>query len=233
MSLGDARSRPSTATDGDRLPAAPAVNLHPLCAIVDAEVASRHGWSVPDLARSYLRGGARFLQVRAKAASSAELLGWCQAVVAAASEVGAAVVVNDRADIARLVGASGVHVGQDDLTPSQVRRVVGAAAIVGLSTHSREQVLEGARVPWSYLAVGPVFGTGTKDTGVAPVGLDLVRFASRATPRPIVAIGGITIARVPAVLEAGARSVAVIADLLATGDPEARTRAYVEALGGG
>ncbi len=211
------------------MPAAAPFWLPPLCAIVDAEIAIRAGWSVPDLAAAYLRGGARFLQVRAKSAPGAELLRWCEAIVREAGAHDARLIVNDRADLARLAGASGVHVGQDDLSPEQARRVVGAEAIVGLSTHTPAQIRAGTRGAASYLAVGPVFATGSKETGYAAVGLDLVRLAV-ATDRPVVAIGGITLARAPEVLRAGASSVAVISDLLATGDPERRAREYVEAL---
>ena len=150
---------------------------------------------------------------------------------AAAAPHGATVIVNDRADIARLAGAAGVHLGQDDLAVATARRVLHEDAWVGRSTHSREQIAQAAAQDVSYIAVGPVFGTTTKVTGHAPVGMELVRAAVRACPgRPVVAIGGITLARARLVLEAGATAVAVISDLLATGDPEARVRAYVAAL---
>lgn len=147
-----------------------------------------------------------------------------------AHEAGASVIVNDRADVARLAGADGVHVGQDDLSPEVVRRVIPAGAI-GLSTHTRAQVEEALRGPATYLAVGPVFETGTKETGYQPVGLELVAWAAARSDRPIVAIGGITLERASEAVAAGAGSVAVISDLLA-GDPAARARAYADALGG-
>jgi thiamine-phosphate pyrophosphorylase len=141
--------------------------------------------------------------------------------------------VNDRADIARLASATGVHVGQDDLAARDVRRIVGDAAIVGLSTHTPEQMDAAVREPVSYVAVGPVFGTSSKHTGYDAIGLEAVRDAARraaAANLPLVAIGGVTVERAPEVITAGAASVAVISDLLATGDPEARVRAYVRAL---
>jgi thiamine-phosphate pyrophosphorylase len=145
----------------------------------------------------------------------------------------ARVIINDRADIARLAGAAGVHVGQDDLPPAAVRALLGDAAELGLSTHSSEQVERAVLEPVSYVAIGPVFGTATKATGYAPLGLDVVRAAAAragAKGLPVVAIGGITLENALSVLQAGAASVAVIGDLLATGDPEARTRAFVERL---
>jgi thiamine-phosphate pyrophosphorylase len=211
--------------------------LFPLNAIIDADVADAHGWDPVALARAYLAGGARFLQVRAKTAGSAWLLDTCEAIVAAARPAGAIVIVNDRADVARLAEAAGVHVGQTDLSPADVRTIVGPDAIVGLSTHSEAQVDAAQDQPASYIAVGPVFGTGTKETGMDPVGLELVRYAvareRTGGRRPVVAIGGITLERAADVLAAGASSAAVISDLFAGGDPEARVRAYVERLSPG
>jgi thiamine-phosphate pyrophosphorylase len=197
-----------------------------LHAIVDVDVAARAGWDPLDLARAFLEGGARLLQVRAKNLSSGSLLELSRAVVASARAFGAAVIVNDRADVARLAEAAGVHVGQEDLTPADARAVVGPHAIVGFSTHTLDQFERGLREPVSYLAVGPVFGTSTKDTGYQAVGLTLVEAAARlAPPCPIVAIGGVTIDNAASAWVAGASSVAVIGDLL-TGDPRARVASY-------
>jgi thiamine-phosphate pyrophosphorylase len=141
--------------------------------------------------------------------------------------------VNDRADIARLAGADGVHVGQDDLSPAAVRTIVGTRFIVGRSTHTTEQVHTALTEPITYIAIGPVFGTATKDTGYTAVGVEAVRDVSRAIAGrelPIVAIGGITIERVERVVESGAAAVAVITDLLATGDPTRRVRDYLARL---
>ncbi len=204
------------------------MSLPGLYAVVDAEVASAHGWAPVDLAAALLEGGATLLQVRGKALSSAELLALSRQVVALAVPFGAAVVVNDRADVAALAGAAGVHVGQDDLSPAQARAIVGTDALVGVSTHSADQIADAAKTPVNYIAVGPVFGTATKDTGYDAVGLDLVRRAA-ATSLDVVAIGGMTLDLVPQVIAAGASSVAVITGLLAGGDPAARTRAFVAA----
>ena len=204
-----------------------------LCAILDAESAERAGWPILDLAAAYLRGGARFLQLRAKTMAGDRFLATACAVVQLAHRHDARVVINDRADIARLSGADGVHVGQDDLSPVAVRALVGAAATLGLSTHTAEQVDRAVLEPVSYVAIGPVFGTTTKTTGYERVGLAMVRDAAgraRAHGLPLVAIGGVTLDNASSVLDAGAASVAVISDLVATGDPEARVRAYLERL---
>jgi len=160
------------------------------------------------------------------------------AIVDEARRRGATVIVNDRADVARLAHAHGVHVGQDDLAPRDVRAVVGADAIVGLSTHTIDQLEAALAQPIDYVAIGPVFGTTTKTTGYEAVGLTAVRAAAArvaaAARKPgvdLVAIGGITLDTAASVIEAGAASVAVIGDLLVTGDLECRVREYLEALG--
>ncbi len=190
-------------------------------------MATAAGWRPIDLARAFLDGGATVIQLRAKTLESGPFLGLCDALVAAAAAAGARVIVNDRADLAKLSGAAGVHVGQDDLPPAAARALLGPAAIVGYSTHSVAQIAQALREPVSYIAVGPVFGTRTKDTGYDAVGLDLVRAARTAAGgMPVVAIGGITLDTAASVLAAGATSVAVISDLLAGDDPAARVASY-------
>jgi|TARA_B100001971_G_C18134836_1_gene506956 thiamine-phosphate pyrophosphorylase len=204
-----------------------------LYAIVDAGVAIRAGWAPRDLARAYLDGGARLLQLRATGVDRATLLDWCQEIVGLAAPVGARVIVNDFCDLVLMAGADGVHLGQNDLPVETARRLLGTEAIIGLSTHDDEQVEASARQPLSYVAIGPVYDTGTKDTGYAAVGLEAVRRTSVAAgTRPVVAIGGITVATAPDVIAAGAASIAVISDLLTGGDPARRVSEYLDALGG-
>jgi thiamine-phosphate pyrophosphorylase len=190
---------------------------------------------VPALADAYLAGGARFMQIRSKHAASGPFLGMCEDVVTRAHKAGAIVIVNDRADIAKLSAADGVHVGQEDLDPASVRRILGGAAIVGVSTHSPDQVRAASTSAVDYIAVGPIFGSSTKETGYRGVGTALVSEAVRILEQggctiPIVAIGGITLERASEVIRAGAAAVAVISDLLSTGNPEARVREYLRAL---
>ena len=202
-----------------------------LHAIVDVDVAERAGWTPQDLARAYLDGGAQLLQIRAKNLASGPLLTLCEDVVHAAGSYHASVIVNDRADIAAIAGAAGVHVGQEDLAPADARRLVGPEAVVGVSTHTVEQIEAAIREPITYLAVGPVFGTRTKDTGYPAIGLDLVSAAARlAGSVPVVAIGGITLDTAASVIAAGATSVAVIGDLLATDNPMGRVTSYLQRL---
>jgi thiamine-phosphate pyrophosphorylase len=207
--------------------------LSTLTAIVDADTAAAAGWPILDLAAAYLRGGARLLQLRAKSLSGDAFLATASAVVQLARRHQARVIVNDRADIARLADADGVHVGQDDLQPAQVRALIGGDAIVGLSTHTIAQLKRAILEPVSYVAIGPVYPTSTKVTGYDAIGLATVLDAARrarAAGVPLVAIGGITLDNAAPVLASGAASVAVIGDLLSTGDPEARVRAFVERL---
>jgi thiamine-phosphate pyrophosphorylase len=194
--------------------------------------AQRAGLDPAAVARAFLDGGATFLQIRAKHLPSARFLALCDAVVRAAEPYAASVIVNDRVDLAALSRAAGVHVGQEDLAPKAARDLLGEAAIVGYSTHSVSQIEGAIAEPISYVAVGPVFGSATKDTGYTAVGLELVRTAARlAGALPVVAIGGITLETAPAVLDAGASCVAVIGDLLAGGDPRAQAAAYARTLG--
>jgi thiamine-phosphate pyrophosphorylase len=176
-----------------------------------------------------LRGGATLFQLRDKSPSSAARLGLAESLVRAAHTGGAQFIVNDRADIARLAGADGVHVGQDDLPVADARLVVGPHAIVGVSTHDDAQIAAAAETSATYIAVGPLYGTATKDTGYGARGLDLVRRAA-ATGRPVVGIGGITLDRAADVIAAGAASVAVISDLLVGNDPEERVRQFLGRL---
>ncbi len=209
------------------------LTLSPLYVICDVDVCAGAGWPLVDFATACLDGGATLLQIRAKAWTGQALLDTAAAVVELARGADAAVIVNDRADIARMAGAAGVHVGQDDLSPHAVRQIVGRDALVGLSTHTESQWSSAVEEPVSYIAVGPVFGTQSKETGYEPLGLEIVSRAaacSASRDLPLVAIGGITLGRAKAVVDAGAHAVAVISDLLATNDPTTRVRQFLREL---
>jgi thiamine-phosphate pyrophosphorylase len=124
--------------------------------------------------------------------------------------------MNDRADICIAAELQGVHVGQEDLSPEGVRTVIGPQRIVGVSTHSLEQLQQADAGPADYIAYGPVFATSSKRNPDPVVGLDGIRAARAVTRKPLVAIGGITRANARSVIDAGADSVAVIADLLSS-----------------
>ena len=222
------RPNPSTAPS----PSLPKVAAGRLYAIVDADVCAAAGRAPADVARAFLSAGAPWLQLRCKSMPSGAFLELTNLILEHTRDAGAILIVNDRADVAAMSGADGLHVGQTDLTPADARTVIGATPILGLSTHDEGQWTAAVREPVSYIAIGPTFGTGTKDTGYSAVGLPIVTAASTAARKaglPTVAIGGITLDNASSVIEAGASSVAVISDLL-KGDPEARCRAFLGML---
>ena len=183
-----------------------------------------------EISRRLFAGGVRLVQVRCKASGSGLLLDQCRAVMREAPS-GARVIVNDRADIAMVASASGLHVGQDDLPPVAARAVIGARQILGLSTHNEDQVRAAAREPVDYIAVGPVFATRTKPDAAEVLGLDGLARLAEISAHPVVAIGGIRLENAPEVIRAGASSVAVISDLIGLSDTEARAREFVASLG--
>lgn len=207
--------------------------MSPLYAIIDVDVCVRAGRRPGDVAGAYLSGGVRLLQVRAKHLPGGAFLQLVDEIAAAARDVGATVVVNDRVDVARTAGL-GVHLGQDDLPVAAARAVLGPDAVVGLSTHTSAQLTEALGQPITYVAYGPVFATVTKTTAdpvVGLAGLAAAAAAASAATVPLVAIGGITLASAGAVRAAGAVSVAVISDLLAGPEgPAARARRFLSAL---
>ena len=184
-----------------------------------------------DVLDVWLSAGIRLVQLRAKRLTAGPMLDLADATAVRCRAARALFIVNDRADVAALAGASGVHVGQDDLTAADARSLVGPEAVVGVSTHTPDQLERALADPADYLAIGPAFPTTTKDStwpvlGVAGV-VDAVRRATGL--RPVVAIGGITLETAPRLLEAGVASVAIISDLVA-GEVAARAREYVRAL---
>ena len=210
--------------------AAPGLGPFPfLYPLIDTRICAGRACDPIALAQACLAGGARVLQLRAKDDPSGRFLALAERLVELARTAGAAVIINDRPDIARLSGAAGVHVGQHDLSVEDARRILGAEAIVGVSTHDEAQVDDALESAATYVAVGPIFGTATKDTGYSARGVELVRYAA-GRGKPVVAIGGITLARVASVVDAGASGLAVITDLLAGNGPESQTRQYIAAL---
>jgi thiamine-phosphate pyrophosphorylase len=208
------------------------LSLHKLYAIVDAEACAAAGRAPIDVARAFLSAGARLLQLRFKGMPSGAFLDLARGILEHAAAASATVIINDRADIAALSDAPGLHVGQTDLSPADARKVIGPAKILGVSTHFRDQWEHALREPISYVAIGPVFGSVTKQTGYEAIGLSTVTqvAASASAQRiPVVAIGGITLENAISVIDAGASSVAVISDLL-KGDPENRCREFLHLL---
>ena len=199
-----------------------------LYAILDVDRTVARGLAPLELVELWLSSGIRLVQLRAKTLSFGPMLELAEAVVARTREAGALAIVNDRVDVARLADADGVHLGQDDLSPSDARKMLGRDRLIGFSTHNTGQVEAALSMPVDYLAIGPVFATESKARPDPVVGLEGVRSAvERAGEIPVVAIGGITLAQAHKVLACGAASVAVIAGLL-TDDPAARAREWLE-----
>lgn len=183
-----------------------------------------------ECAEKLAAAGVRLLQYRNKRASARELFESSKRLSAFLVPQGVTFVVNDRADVALAVEASGVHVGQEDLGVEAARSVVGEENLVGVSTHNLEQFKAAAATSSDYVAVGPVFSTSTKANPDPVVGIELIRRVRSLTDKPIVAIGGITLERAAEVIQAGANSVAVISDILLAPDPGRRARQYIELL---
>jgi len=168
-------------------------------------------------------GGVDVVQLRDRSLDDGALLAAARAMCATARAGGALFIVNDRPDVALLCGADGVHVGQDDLPPGEVRALVGDRLVIGLSTHAPAEV-DAAPAAVDYLGVGPVHATPTKP-GRPAVGLELVRHAASSARTPWFAIGGIDEQGAPAIVAAGARRLAVVRALTGAHDPRAAAAA--------
>jgi thiamine-phosphate pyrophosphorylase len=194
------------------------LRLPRLYAIADAQVLAARGVELLDFACGLRAVGVTLVQYRDKTGSPQEVLAAAAVLREAFAGSGALLILNDRADLAVLAGFDGVHVGQDDLSTEDARAVVGASRIVGVSTHAEEQVRGADASCADYIAIGPVFATGTKEDPDPVVGLDGVRRARALTCKPLVAIGGITLGNARSVIDAGADSAAVISGLLVAGE---------------
>lgn len=194
-----------------------------------------------ELVAALLRGGARVLQLRLKSAGAGELLRVAREASALCRAAGALFLVDDRPDVARLAGADGVHLGQDDLPVEAARAVLGPEALVGVSTHSDAEIDAALSAGADYLGFGPIFATATKAAtapGAAPLPAPhgpagLARAVRRAGRVPVVAIGGATAANAAELSRAGAACVAAIGELCRAPDPAAAARALAEAFGSG
>lgn len=205
---------------------------HGLYSITDCLLAQR---SHAEIVSALVAGGARLIQLREKRQAAGAFYADAQEAVMIAHQAGATIIINDRVDIAALVGADGVHLGQEDMHPEKARSLLGENAIIGLSTHSLAQAQIANRLPIDYIAVGPIFPTETKKSASqnvpgGQIGLDLLYKVSTIVDKPIVAIGGITLANACAVRNAGASAVAVISDLLKHDNIEKRTREFIDKL---
>lgn len=177
-----------------------------------------HGEDPEALLRAALNGGVDIVQLREKSLPRREVELAALTFRRLCDTYSALFVVNDDPDLARACNADGVHVGQDDMPAAEARAALGPDAIVGLSTHSEEQVAAAAGEPVDYMSVGPIWETPTKE-GRPAVGLDLIRHAAASAPHPFFAIGGIDAFNAPQVVDAGARRICVVRAIRDAEDP--------------
>jgi thiamine-phosphate pyrophosphorylase len=191
------------------------IELPRLYPILDADALARAGVPLSTVAHALRDAGVRWLQYRDKRASDAEVVERMRELRAIFPAGQAVLLLNDRVHLCVAVEADGVHIGQEDMAPAKARRMLGPARLLGVSTHSVKQLRAALKTgATDYLAIGPVFGTSSKENPDPVVGLEGVRAARELTRLPLVAIGGITGGNAREVIEAGADSVAVISGLL-------------------
>jgi len=172
--------------------------------------------------------GVELVQIRNKKASSRDLLQISARLSTFFKRQGVRLIVNDRPDLALLADAGGVHVGQNDVDVEVAREVCGSDRWVGISTHSLEQVRRANATSADYIAIGPIFPTSTKEDLEPVLGVECIRAARRLTSKPLVAIGGMTLDRVPEVFQAGADCIALARGLICVTDPRRRTQEFVQ-----
>jgi thiamine-phosphate pyrophosphorylase len=205
------------------------LKLPPVYPITDKHLSGKSSHLA--IVRELIRGGATFIQIRDKETHLGELLNDLHRCVEYAARFDVTIIVNDRCDLALVSGASGVHLGRDDLPPAAARAVMGKDRILGYSTHSLAQIRQGNRLPIHYMGFGPVFCTATKTNAASVLGLSKLRQACRQSVHPVAAIGGIELAHIRAVLEMGAASAAVVSALMTATNLARRMEQLLKAAG--
>jgi thiamine-phosphate pyrophosphorylase len=190
----------------------PRCRLPRLYPILDAGLLLRAGLSIEGFARELREAGIRFLQYRDKEATDKVVLE--RAALLRTIFPDSCLILNDRVSLVSTARYDGIHIGQEDLSPAQTRATLGPEVLIGVSTHSEDQLRSATNSPADYVAIGPVFATASKLDPDTVVGVEGVRAARAITAKPLVAIGGISRSNCAAVIEAGADSVAVISDLI-------------------
>ncbi|MBM2838617.1 MAG: thiamine-phosphate pyrophosphorylase [Deltaproteobacteria bacterium] len=198
-----------------------------LYAIIDNSL--RPSVSNTEIAEKILAGGAKILQLRGKGLSSKELLSQAREIRLLARKAGALFIVNDRADIALLSNADGVHLGQGDLPIAEARKILGKDRVIGISTHNLEQAIKAKYEGADYIGFGPVFGTTTKADAEEAKGLQALREVKKSVNIPVVAIGGINLENIKEVIDTRADCVAVISAIVKADDIKETTRRFQEA----
>jgi thiamine-phosphate pyrophosphorylase len=205
------------------------LRIPPVYPITDKHIAGKSSHLA--IVRELVRGGATWIQIRDKETPARELLEDLRRCVDFASENGALILVNDRCDLAMLSGAAGAHIGRKDLTPEDARILLGRKAMLGYSNDRIAHIREANQLAVDYLGFGPVFPTSTKLDAAPEVGLKRLAAACKASQKPVVAIGGIDLDRIRQVLDAGARSAAVVSTLMKAKNLAARMEQLLRVAG--
>jgi thiamine-phosphate pyrophosphorylase len=205
--------------------------LSPLYPILDASTlpagrAARDSF-LSSLVAELIEAGVTLLQYRNKQGTDDEIVADARVLRANTASDRLVLILNDRPDLLSATGLDGVHIGQEDVSPSKARALIGPARILGVSTHNASQLRIADAEPADYLAIGPVFATTTKLNPDPVIGLEGVQMARSLTRKPLVAIGGITLERAADTFRAGADSLAVARDLIASSDPAGRAREFL------
>lgn len=183
-----------------------------------------------DVVRQAIAGGTTMVQLREKDSDTREFVELARAVHDVTRPLGIPLFINDRIDVALACGAEGVHVGQTDMHPRDVRALIGDDMLLGLSIDTREQVREAEDLPVDYLGIGPVFATKTKACNCPEWGLDGLREVKAMSRHPLVGIGGVNEQNAADIIRAGAVGIAVVSNICSADSPEAASRALVEAV---
>jgi thiamine-phosphate pyrophosphorylase len=216
------------------VPNAPGFSLadKPLYFVTDHNLTG--GRSQLDVVHAALEGGVRLVQYRDKDLPDAGFEREAKAALDLCRRYGALLLINDRVETARAIGAHGVHLGQGDMAPAEARRILGPGAIIGLSTHNREELLAAEGEPVDYINIGPMFPTATKDHSLYPaLGADGVLELSRLTRHPFTTMGGIKKGHLRDLFSRGVTTVAMVTEISLAPDPAARTRELLAEIASG
>lgn len=193
--------------------------------IIDASIV--HISKIEGVVKMIIEAGSRIIQLRAKYVSTRDFIDTAQIIKPIAKKNKATFIINDRVDIAMLVDADGVHLGQDDLQIKEARKILGKDKIIGISTHNAKEAVIAEKVGVDYISFGPIFATSTKGDAQKPKGIDGLKKVREAVKIPIVAIGGITLENAKDIYKAGADCAAVISDILKSDDIKGRIKRFI------
>ncbi|ADQ03845.1 thiamine-phosphate pyrophosphorylase [Caldicellulosiruptor owensensis OL] len=188
------------------------------------------GRSNIEVVKAMLGSGIKLIQYREKYKSLKEKYKECLEIRKLTEDYGALLIVNDNADLCQIVGADGVHLGQEDLPADEVRKILGDEYIIGVTTHKKEQVLKAKEDGADYVGLGPIFASFTKDNPHPPIGLEMVKWAAENSPLPFVAIGGIKEHNLKDVLANGARCICAVTEVVGADDIQKKIKSFFEIL---